>query len=209
MAEIPKLETNFNSKEYSHRRKQVRISSGKPRKKSGVSLFSLLCVIVAGCTLLLATSFSGSEVFINVIADAREVLQSEYPLDEALGKLTFVSNETAEVFGINKDSYALPLAQSVVFSSLENGGVVLKGEAGSDVLSCFEGRVSKVDDDYVVITAGDLDAKYSKIQVLVEKDQPVKRKDVIGTTQDGLVELMIYENEIAVDACKFLGIKGN
>lgn len=234
MADLPKLETTkFENKAYHQTKakkidhdaqtqivKKAPVRRQPPRQpeEQGTSLLGVMGMAVVACLLLLTLALSGTTVISDTMQSAREVLQSDYPVDEALGKLKFVSNGIMEVFGRGQSALILPVENTSVAEpfNTENGCIVLSAIYGGDVISCGAGTVTQVGQDaegyFVELEQEDgYVVRYALLDTIcVEQDQPLSQGDAIGTVGiSGQLKLSFVLNGVPVDPAGLLNLTVN
>ncbi len=182
------------------------------------SLLGVMGLALVACALLLVVSLSGTTVLSDTWREVRQVMQSDVPLDEALGKLKFVSSGISEVFGMSKSDLALPMEGAVLKSAYDEAGgsIELLAQPKCDVLAAADGVVKLASKDeggfFLEIDHGDgrISRCGAMSALLVEEGQPVKRGDVLGSSAaDGSIFFGLLERGASVDPTPLFGGAGS
>lgn len=164
----------------------------RDREEESSSLLGVMGIALIACTLLLVVSLSGTTVIADTWREVRQVLRSDVPLDEAFGKLKFVSSGIAEVFGISQTDLMVPMDGAVLRSVYDpdSGLIELLAQPKCDVAAAADGIVKLASKDeggfFLEIDHGDgrISRCGAMTALLVEEGQPVKRGDVVGAAGD-------------------------
>ena len=219
MADTPRLETTeFTSKAPQRRisslpvrRKSSDALSKKKGKKSGGSALLVLGVCMLCCALLLSTAFL-DEPFVETMASSTGNGSPSVTGEDILGRLKFLFERVVEVF--EKKELVMPVDGEVTaYFSAGHEYLELTGEAGCDVFAALDGTVESVGSDEsggyaVLIHDNHVRTIYQALGLIcVERDQPIRSGDVLGTAPSGRVFFSYESSGEMLDPLSHLGLK--
>ena len=180
------------------------------------SMFLKLGICAGACALVLVLKWVDSLLTNQAVQSVDAAMNDEVDLDEMLGKLQFV--ELPGILSVFQAETQMEAPVHADSSYLIDDGrmAVFEGRSGADIICSAPGTVDQIAADSVlgqyvsVIQENELTVfYYGFAEVLVEKGQPVKKLDTLGTLQpDGILCLSIYENGRPQDPSEYLNISG-
>lgn len=170
------------------RRSMLKTAEDSEENRRGAGLMIKLVICACVCALALGLKLINTPETERLAKDVKDAITTEVDLDETIGKLKFVQNDSEMVFG-DSAAVTLPVKGEVRqnFGDANSEGVVFGCPAGSTVVACTDGVVEALGNtqelgSYVRVrhAAGLETFSYGLSEITVEKGQPLKSGDVIG-----------------------------
>lgn len=216
MNEIPKMETSkFKAQQYKRTWRPLPVRKAhynvSTKKKTSSNRGLYIATGVAACALMLTVVFSDSDIVKNAKNSISNVLNYEINVDDALGRLKFVSDSVAEVFSPQTALMVAPIENTIKVGDYDevSGKVVFYGAAEEDVKAVADGIVTDVGEIgglyFVSIDHGQgLQTRIENMEsIVVENAQPVKQGDAIGVSK-GKVDVSLLLNGEMTDIRNFV-----
>lgn len=160
--------------------------SEESKRTTGLIVKLGICACV--CTLALGLRLVNTPATERIARDVKNAITTEMDIDDTIGKLKFVQNDSATVFG-DSINVTLPVKGEIrqKFGDADSEGILFGCTKGSSVVACADGVVEALGQseemgNYVQLrhAAGLETYAYGLSEVSVEKGQPLKSGDVLG-----------------------------
>ena len=187
----------------------------KPAKSRGAAYLLIRLGVCALCLCgVLGLKLKGDEKTLAVIGGLTGSDGADEG-EERLGRLRFVELPSIiEVFAPSKEPL-LPVNAAEIRIADDGTRLILTTDSGAEVLSPVSGSVKAVGEDdslgrYVTVAAdGDTEfTVYGFAEVAVEKGQPVRVKQRLGSLEGSEAEVRVYKGGRPVSPAEIFGLGG-